>query len=62
MRCKDEKKNYFGEFASSQLVKQYYRRWFLREKMENISILNFHNITSIQTSDGTTLKKLSLSS
>jgi len=23
MRCKDEKKNYFGEFASSQLVKQY---------------------------------------
>jgi len=32
MRCKDEKKNYFGEFASSQLVKQSYRRWFLRAK------------------------------
>jgi len=44
MRCKDEKKNYFGEFASSQLVKQYIEDGSFGKKMENISILNFHNI------------------
>jgi len=47
MRCKNEKKNYFGEFASSQLVKQCFKMVPQGKKMENISILNFHNIPSV---------------